>query len=376
MKKIGIDARFFTERATGVGRHVYELVQGLAKLDSINEYTIFLKPEEFETFQVPASNFKKELTTAKHYSVAEQWGFCKQLYAYHFDLMVFPQFNVPLLYFRPYVITVHDLTLHLFPGKKKTDFISRLAYKLIINIAVRKAKHCFAVSENTKKDMMKYLGISEEKITVTYNGVTKTFEPILDQNILQEFKAKQGLPDQYFLYTGVFRSHKNVVGLIEAYAEFLKKYPEFAIDLVLAGPPDKTYSEVPDTIQKLGLEKQVHILGILSTSELAKLVCGALAYVFPSFYEGFGIPPIEAMQCGVPVACSNTSSLPEVCGDAVEYFDPYSKNAIVSALETVAFNGEKRKILIERGFIQCEKFKWEDMVKKMFDVYKKVLFTA
>ncbi len=373
MKKIGIDARFFTEKATGVGRHVFELVNNLSKLDRENEYTIFLKPEEFDNFIIPSPNFKKEITNAKHYSFSEQWNFLIQLNSHNFDLMVFPQFNAPIFYNKPFTVTIHDLTLHLFPGKKKTDIISRLAYKLVINIVTRKAKHCFAVSENTKRDMINFLKTPKEKITVTYNGITQKFQPIKDENILTNFKKEYQLPEKYFLYTGVSRSHKNVLGLIRAYNLFLKKHSESNIYLILAGPQDKTYNEVPSLIKELELDKKIKHLGLFPEKDFSKLISGACAYIFPSFYEGFGIPPLEAMQCGVPVACSNTSSLPEVCGTAAQYFNPYYDEKIMEAMEIIAFDKDKRKGLIEKGFIQCKKFSWGDMGGKMFNIYKKVL---
>jgi glycosyltransferase involved in cell wall biosynthesis len=378
MKQIGIDARFFTERATGVGRHVYELIQQLSKLDSTNHYTVFLKESEFNRFVPPAHNFSKALTTAPHYSLSEQITFLKQLNNYQFDLMVFPQFNAPILYKRPFVVTIHDLTLHKFPGKKKTNLIARLAYKVVINIITKRAKHCFAVSKNTKQDMIKILGLPANKITVSYNGVTPKFKPIKTNS---SFNKKHKLPSDYFLYTGVSRSHKNLVGLIKAYEKFLKKQKSSSpplrkdseIHLVLAGPIDPTYDEIDFVIKKLKLENKVHRLGLFPEQHMNELYNAAIAYVFPSYYEGFGLPPLEAMQCGIPVACSNTSSLPEVCGQAVIYFDPYKTDSMSQALEAVAFNQTKRKQCIKQGFIQCQKFTWEEMVQKMFKVYQNIL---
>ena len=373
MKKIGIDARFFTSKATGIGRHVYELVQGLARIDTENEYIIFLKPEEYEIFELPGQNFKKEKTDAKHYSFAEQWNLLRQLNAHQFDLMVFPHFNAPIFYNRPFVVTIHDLTLHLFPGKKKADRVSRLAYKFVIHQVTKKAKHCFAVSENTKRDMMKYLNTPEQKITVTYNGVTQSFAPVREVEVLHAFRSKYNLPEKYFLYTGVSRSHKNIVGLLQAYALFLKNNPDADISFVLAGPIDKTYSEVPETIKALNLEDKVIRPGFFPEEDFAKLFSASVGYVFPTFYEGFGIPPLEAMQCGVPVATSNTSSLPEACGEAAIYFDPYDIQDMARALEQLAFDENLRRVLIDKGYRQCRKFRWEDMVGRMYEVYQKIL---
>ncbi len=372
MKKIGIDARFFTERATGIGRHVFELVQGLAKLDTKNEYTLFLKPKEFEIFQLPSSNFKKEKTTAPHYSFDEQVGFLRQLNKHQFDLMVFPHFNAPIFYRRKYVVTIHDLTLHFFPGKKKSDLISRVAYKTVINTVVRNAEHCFAVSENTKRDMVKHLKIPKNKITVTYNGVTQQFKSEQDDQIQKSFKSKYNLPKKYFLYNGVQRSHKNILGLIQAYAIFLKKNPDSEIDLVFAGPSNDTYTEIPSQIDELDLQDRIHMLGFFPEADIEKLISGATAYVFPSFYEGFGLPPLEAMRCGTPVACSHTSSLPEVCGEAAVYFDPKNIDDIALAMEKVVFDIPLRKDLVEKGFVQSQKFRWSDMVKRMLEEYQKI----
>ena len=369
-KNIGIDARFCTSSSTGIGRHVFELIQQLAKLDKKNNYTIFLKPEIFKTFTLPGPNFTKEKTTAPHYSFAEQWNFLKQINSHNFDLMIFPHFNAPILYTRPFVVTIHDLTLHFFPGKKKSDIISRLAYKLVINRITKKAKHCFAVSTNTKKDMIKHLGIPSSKITVAHNGISTNFKPIADQQILKIFKQKYKLPEKYFLYSGVSRSHKNISRLIKGFSIFLQRHPESNIKLVLSGPKDPKYNEIPQLIKNLNLENKIIQTGFFPEKDINKLFSGALGYCFPSLYEGFGIPPLEAMACGIPTAVSNTSSLPEACGNAAIYFDPYNLEEIALSLEKLAFDEKTRKICIQQGFQQCKKFSWELMTKTMLKKYK------
>ncbi len=370
--KIGIDARFFTEQATWIGRHVFELVKFLAKNDTQNNYILFLNKEQFSKFELPSNKFTKELTEAKHYSFDEQFHFLKQINKHNFDLMVFPHFNAPIFYNKPFVVTIHDLTLHLFPGKKKTDFFSRLAYKLVIKTVTRKAKHCFAVSENTKQDMINFLKLKEDKITVTYNWVSQKFIPIDDYKILEQNKKEYNLPKQYFLYTWVQRSHKNIKGLIQAYKIYCKNNPSSTIELVIAWPKDKTYTEIPDLINSLDLENRVHLIWLFPEKDFCKLICWAEAYIFPSFYEGFWIPPLEAMQCWVPVASSNTSSLPEVCGEAVEYFNPYKIEEIANAMEIISTNEKRIVELIKKWFIQCKKFKWEDMGEKMLKIYNSI----
>ncbi len=373
-KKIGIDARFCTDHSTGVGRHVEELIKNLAKLDKDTQYVCFMKPEIAKNFKIPGKNFKIEPTYSPHYSVSEQFSFLRQINYHNFDLMVFPQFNLPIFYRGKYVVTIHDLTLHLFPGKKKTDIFSRLAYKFIINRAVTKAKHIFAVSQNTKKDLIRILKVDQKKISVTYNGVSRIFKPIKAEDVKQKFRKKYKISTKYFLYTGVLRTHKNVLGLINTYAKFQEKHGDKQIDLVLTGPKDQIYwNEIKNLIKKLNLEQNIHHLGLVPHEEMNLLFGSSFAYIFPSFYEGFGIPPIEAMGCDIPVACSDTSSLPEACGDAALYFDPYDQNSMIEAFEQISFNKILRKDLVKKGQTQCQKFSWKKMTEQMLTVYKRII---
>jgi glycosyltransferase involved in cell wall biosynthesis len=373
MKKIGIDARFYGPKSTGVGIHVEELIKNLAKLDQVNQYYIFLKLENFKNIKLPGKNFIKVLSPFNHYSWQEQWSFFWQLKRFNLDLMIFPQFNAPFLYRRPYLVTIHDLTLHFFPGKKKKSIFSRLAYKFLIKNVAKNAKHCFAVSENTKKDMIKILKVSPKKITVTYNGVKDIFKPIKNKDLLIKFKKEYNLPERYLLYTGVRRSHKNIVGLIKAFSLFKKEKPQEKISLVLAGPQDSVYSEIQATVKAENLEKEIIFLGIMSNEDLLKLINSSFAYIFPSFYEGFGIPVLEAMSCGVPVLSSNTSSLKEAGGNAACYFDPYNLKDISVSIKKICEDKKLRNSLKEKGLKHAKKFTWEKMSKIMYQKYLEYL---
>jgi glycosyltransferase involved in cell wall biosynthesis len=373
MYKIGIDARFYSPKATGIGRHVSELIAHLAHLDAQNQYTIFLNEKNFEAFHPPGKNFSAEKTTAPHYSWHEQTLFLRQIQRHAFDLMVFPQFNVPYFYRGKYTVTIHDLTIHFYPGKK-ANRLKHFLYKKIIQNAAKKSTHIFAVSENTKKDIIEHLGTPSEKISVTHNGVSSQFQPEKDIEKLKKFRKKHQLPEKYFLYTGVMRCHKNILGLVRAYAAFLSQNPPERIDLVLAGPKDPLYTpEIESEIKKLKISDRVHLTGFFPESEFQNLFTASHAFIFPSFYEGFGIPPLEAMQCDIPVACADTSSLPEICGSAALFFDPHDKTSIVHALQKIAFDPTLRRQLIVKGRSQWKKFSWDRMSQQMWGEYKTIL---
>jgi len=297
VKNIGIDARFYSPQATGIGRHVFEVIQNLAILDKKNNYIIFLNEKNFKDFKSPAKNFKAEKTTASHYGFAEQTSFLKQLNQHNFDLMIFPQFNVPLFYRKKFIVTIHDLTIHLFPGKKSNP-IKHFLYKKIIQHAVDKSVKILAVSENTKKDIIENLNISEAKISVVYNGISSGFKKEESPIILEKFRKKYKLPKQYFLYTGVLRTHKNILGMVKAFAEFkaknkpkspiikgdLKyednKFDEFKeIKLVIAGPRDDLYyPEVLELTNKLKIKNEIIFTGFFPEKDFSNLFCASTAF--------------------------------------------------------------------------------------------------
>ncbi len=369
--RIGIDARMYSTTFTGIGRYVYELIKHLAELDKTNEYVLFMNRPEYDHFEVPNKRFSKVLVNAKHYTVREQTSYLFALLRADLDLMHFTHFNVPLLYRRPSVVTVHDLTLSFFPGKKMNSAFYRFAYNTVLRNAVHASKQVIAVSENTKQDLIDIVKVAPRKVSVVYEGVSEKFGPREDKEASAETRKKYGISKDYLLYTGVWRGHKNLVNLIRAFA-LLREGPEgMDYALVITGEEDPYYPEVKRTVSELGLEHHVVYTGMVSEDELVRLYQAATLYVFPSLYEGFGLPPLEAMRCGTPVVASKTSCIPEICGEAnAQFFDPYDPSDMVSSIRRVLLDSTLRAELRECGLRHSLKFSWAKMAEKTLAVYE------
>lgn len=456
---IGLDCRLYSPNYTGIGRYVFELVKHLIELDQANRYVLFFNQPEYDQFQVPNERWEKRLVNVPHYSLAEQWRFLKILNAEKLDLMHFPHFNAPILYRKPYVVTIHDLTLHYYPYKEYSPkwslkkAIQIFAYRFLMGQVVKHAKRVIAVSENTKKDLMKEYGISEQKITRIYEGVPENFQRASEQEIAQ-VRQKFGITKPYLLYTGVWRSHKNLLNLIRAfeiialgdrfygtncslgglsvnYFDIPKRRNALDLQLVLTGKKDPAYPEIPQLIAKLNLRdsqgvpfsiptealysersggipyqkdlardssvpptsntpqlqsewkkeetalfQRIVLTGFVSDEELIGLMSGTALFVFPSLYEGFGLPPLEAMQLGVPVACSNISSLPEVCGDAAAYFDPTKVDEMAQVLKKSLTEISFREALVQKGTLNVQRFSWKAMSGQILDIYNSICNTT
>jgi glycosyltransferase involved in cell wall biosynthesis len=354
--KIGIDARMFSDNFTGIGRYNFEITKRIFAKFPKTEFVIFMNEPEFSKFNFP-QNVRKILVNARIYSLAEQINFWRILHKEKCDLVHFTHFNVPILYRRPFITTIHDTTISFFPGKKMNTFFRKLAYRIVFKNAILKSKKIIAVSGNTKKDILKlFPQINSEKISVIYNGVGDDFSDITDAekvSIKKKFKIK----NDFLLYSGNWREHKNLVGLLTAFAEITKS--EKNIDLVVTGKPDPFYPEVLHTIEKLNLSDRVHTVGLVDFTDLKNLFAAAKVFVFPSFYEGFGLPALEAMKSGTPVASSNLSSLPEVCGEAAVFFDPYNVEEMSKTILELWRDGDLQKKLVEKGRERVKNFSWD-----------------
>ncbi len=368
--RIGIDCRMYSARFTGIGRYVFELVHFLAKIDRKNQYILFFNEPEYSQFKA-TGRFQKVLVNAPHYSFREQAVFLKILNAQKLDLMHFTHFNRPIFYFRRSIVTIHDLTLSFFPGRKMHQPWYRAAYHFTVKSAVQKARQIIAVSNNTKKDLHRLFRLPESKITVIYEGVNSQFYPIKDTKILKVTQNKYKITTPYLLYTGVWRSHKNLINLIKAF-KYLKNQYTLPLSLVLTGRRDPIYApEIEAKIRELSLENDVIFTGLVDDHDLVALYNGASAYVFPSLYEGFGLPPLEAMQCGVPVIASRTSSIPEICGENnALFFDPNDPQNMAEQIFKVLAKPALRQELIGNGLNRCQEFSWQKMAEQTLAIYE------
>lgn len=366
--RLGIDARMYTSAYTGIGRYVYELIAHLLKIDHENSYTLFFNEPEYSAFHPPRNGVHKVLVNAPIYSFSEQTTFLKKLWDEKLDLMHFTHFNAPFFYRRLSIVTIHDLTLSFFPGKKMTSTIRRIGYQAIICSIAKRAKRVITVSEHTKKDINRMFSVPPEKIFVIHEGVSPMFHHITDPHIIQEFRKKLRFENPYILYTGNWRDHKNLVSLIKAFAILKEKYklPHY---LVITGREDPWYPEVKKAVSAHHLEGHVRFTGLVPDEDLVLLYNAAEVYAFPSFYEGFGLPALEAFACGTPVACSNTSSLPEVCGDAAGYFDPKDIEGMARVIADIIKNPKRQEELQKKGFERIKLFSWENLAKETLKVY-------
>lgn len=368
---IGIDARMYSTNFTGIGKYNYELIRNLLRLDTTNRYVVFLNRTEFPGFDDSLPHVKKVMVDAPHYSLAEQTVFLRTLEQEKLDLMHFTHFNAPLLYRGPCLVTIHDLTISFYKGKKHTSLPKRLMYYTVVRSILKKARKIIAVSQYTESDIERLYPFTKGKIKMIYEAADTEFHVIKDPVRLESTQKKYQLDQPFLLYSGNWRNHKNVAGLIRAFARILKQNPARELLLVITGKEDPYYPEVKELPRLLGIENRVKLVGLISTSELIDLYNLAEVFVFPSFYEGFGLPILESMACGTPVASSNTSCLPEVGGpEGCIYFDPHNVEAMATSIIRLLDDAPLRQKLIENGFSRIKDFSWEKMARETLEVYK------
>lgn len=369
--RIGIDARSY--QWEGIGRYVRNLLDELLRVDNEHTYVVFLSEEGMRSFQPSRDRVEKVLADFPHYSVSEQTTFLGLLRRAKLDLVHFPHFNAPIFYTRPFIMTIHDLILNHYPGIKQNplkQLANRIGYETIFRTLVPRAQHIIAPTRYTAADITKFYHVPKSRITVTYESVdTKRFfyKPTAypQENVLDKYGVKR----PYIMYTGVSRYHKNLEGLLVAFS--LLRSMGFPHQLVLVGKKDNNHSFVEETIERLQLANDVVQTGFVADSDLLHLYAGAVAYVFPSFYEGFGLPGLEAMAAGTPVLASQTSCLPEVYGDAAIYFDPASPNDMANAIARVLRDTNLQQDMRKKGLEHVTRFSWEKMARETLDVYNK-----
>ncbi len=371
--KIGIDARFFGPIGKGLGRYAQKLIENLEKVDQENDYVIFLRKENFADYVPKSPNFKKVLADYRWYGFGEQLFFPILLYRQRLDVMHFPHFNVPLLYRKKIIVTIHDLILLHFPTLRGTTLsplwykIKFLAYKLTIGSALRRARKIIAVSQSTKKDILKNYSISPEKIDVTHEAV----DPLCYFSLESTDKVleRYGIIGPYLLYVGNAYPHKNLEKLIEVFARLRKNKSE--MNLVLVGKEDFFYRRLKELVEKNEI-KGVIFPGFISDEDLSSVYRRCEAYVFPSLYEGFGLPPLEAMLLGVPVLSSDHFCMKEVLGESALFCDAKNNESLLKGLERIIDDQALRKNLIEKGYLQSLLYSWQQMAGQTQKNYQEI----
>jgi glycosyltransferase involved in cell wall biosynthesis len=285
------------------------------------------------------------------------------------DLLFVPAHVLPIVHPRRSVVTIHDLGYLYYPEAHR--LLDRLYLDLSTRYNARAATHLIADSSATKRDLIERYGTEPDKITVVYPGYDNTvFQLVQDEKAIGSVKARYGIAGDYALFVGTLQPRKNLIRLMEAFSNI--QYPISNIQLVIAGKKGWLYREIFQQVEKLGLEGKVVFTGYVPGGDLPALLSGARLFVFPSLYEGFGLPVLEAMACGTPVVCSNVSSLPEVAGDAAILVDPLDVEGLAAALERVLGDEELRAELIERGFERVRKFSWERCARETLNVLESI----
>ncbi len=360
--KIAIDAR---EYSTSTGRYVERLLHYLMQTKSEHQFLVLLKPGDMDKFKPANPSFEAVKCDYKEFSASEQTGFKKQLDELGADLVHFGMTQQPVRYRGKTVTTIHDLTTLRFynPDKNRLVFgIKQKVYAQVIKKAARKAEAIITPSEFVKNDLVKFSGITPAKVTVTYEAADAIKE------------APTPLPDlqnsKFIMYVGRPTPHKNLEKLIEAFSSLRATHPD--LKLVLVGKKDSNYARTEAGVAKRGLEGVV-FSGFASEGQLRWLYENTAAYVFPSLSEGFGLPGLEAMTHGAPVVSSNATCLPEVYGNAAQYFDPLNVQDMEDAINNVLTDEKLRQKLIEAGHKQAAKYSWKRMAEQTLEVYNKAL---
>ena len=322
-KHIIIDCRMFGEKFTGIGVYNLMLVKELIKIDTLNHYTLLINQTHPFFKQLPA-NFKTKQVNCPVYSLSEQIKLVKILYKLKADLVHFTNFNQPLLYFKKQITTIHDLTLFFYKGKKHKNIFSRLMFYLVFLKSTICSTKIICVSKHTQTDLAKKFPNTKHKSQVIYLG--------FKQIQLKATRVKELIKDKFILYTGNWREHKNLPNLIRAFNILKNKY-KIPHKLVLTGKPNPLYPETQKLIKQFKLQKSIFRAGLVESPKLTWLFQNASVYVQPSFYEGFGLPLLEALSQNTSVCASKTSCLPEIAQNCANYFDPNSPEEMAKTIK-------------------------------------------
>ena len=366
--RIGIDARKLHD--FGIGTYIRNLLRQLARQDRQSEFVVFCRPEDRETLASLGENFRPVVETAPTYSVAEQVRLPIAIKREGVTLYHAPHCVLPPLVRCRSVVTIHDCIHLMFPQYLPNRLALGYA-RTSIALAARRATRVLTVSESSKRDILRFVSTESDKITVIYNAYDERFGVEPREEDVVRVRERYQLHDEFVLYAGNVKPHKNLERLIVAF-DLVRKRGLDHLKLVLIGDEISRYSALRRAVHQHQLHKYVRFLGYLPEETLAVMYRLAGLFVFPSLYEGFGLPPLEAMASGTPVVTSNVSSLPEVAGDAAILVDPHDPHAIADGMYRLLTDERLRRDLRLKGLARARQFSWEESVRRVRAIYEEV----
>ncbi len=367
--RIAIDARKL--RDFGIGTYIRNLLRHLARLDATTEFVVLCREQDCAFVTELGENFRAVTEPSRPYSLREQFAIPLELRRAGVNLFHAPHYVLPPMTPCRSVVTIHDCIHLRFPQYLP----SRLGYayaRSSLWVAAHRSARVLTVSEASKRDILEYFRVPESKVTVIYNAIDERFheEPPADE--VMRVQERYQLTDPFILYAGNIKPHKNLERLIEAF-HMVRRGELEHIKLLIIGDEISKYATLRRAVHRYKLHKHVRFFGFVPDATLAILYRLARVFVFPSLYEGFGLPPLEAMASGTPVITSNLSSLPEVVGDAAMLIDPYQPDAIAGAMRRVLQDERLRDDMRERGLARVREFSWGRSVKRVREIYDEVL---
>jgi glycosyltransferase involved in cell wall biosynthesis len=376
--KIAIDARKW--RDYGIGTYVRNLVRHLAHLDRVTTYFLFCNQADEAELRDLAGNFVPVVDESDGYSFAEHVSIPRKLHRLGADLLHSPHYVLPLLCRRRAVVTIHDCIHLLFPEYLPNRMAFRYA-RFMMGSAIRRSALVFTVSEASRRDILRfYPDADPDRIHVVPNAIDVALLEDPGEEEMDRVRERYQIRGRFVLYAGNVKPHKNLQRLISAFGLLKQRPGHEDLKLLIIGEGEggerdgiHKHGQLRRCVEAAGVRQDVRFFGFVPEHTLAALYRLASVFAFPSLYEGFGLPPLEAMACGTPVVTSRLSSLPEVVGDAALLVDPYRVEEIAHALERVLQDETLRADLVARGLVRARQFSWERSVRAIHAGYLKAL---
>lgn len=370
--KIAIDAHAIGSRQTGNETYISNLLEALGRIDIKNQYLILFTEESaqnrwsgrfenFSTLLLPKNPVKRHLLEIP-----------AAIRKFNADLL-HVQYAAPPLCPVPFISTIHDISHEHFPEHFRAK--DALRARLTIRMAAKNADHILTVSKYSKEDIVRTYNVPECRVSVTYNGVSSVYRQVKNEKELSRVKSAHGIDKPYILSVGNLQPRKNIPNLLKSFEELVIQNPDIPHRLVIVGKRAHLYDSIFSQIEKSETKNRIILTDYVPTEDLPALYSGADCFVYPSTFEGFGLPPLEAMACGTPVLAGNNSSIPEVVGEAGVLVDVTRTDEIVSGLKQIILDPARQESLSAAGLERARQFTWAECARKTLAVYNATVST-